>query len=130
MKQLKVRKLNEKYRQYWIIDGRAIGLSNKVGTFKTKALAVTEAEKLVSQFTLGLISKPQEIFTVLKASENFLVQEETRLNDGLISESNLSDKKNHSRFINDPQGLLGFGTCRFPSQKKSQRRIFIENTTF
>ena len=121
MKQLKVRKLNEKYRQYWIIDGRAIGLGNKVGTFKTKALAVTEAEKLVSQFNLGLISKPQEIFTVLKASENFLAQEETRLNDGLISESNLSDKKRGLKYC------LATKIDGFPFNKKKLDIIKPEN---
>ena len=121
MKQLKVRKLNEKYRQYWIIDGRPIGLGNKVGNFKTKAEAVTEAEKLVSQFNLGLISKPQEIFTVLKASENFLAQEETRLNDGLISESNLSDKKRGLKYC------LATKIDGFPFNKHKLNIIKVEN---
>ena len=101
MKPLKIRKLNDKYRNYYVVDGRRIGLGNKVGKYSTKLEATIAADELLAKHTLGLVSEPVKVQKVDEASAKFLLRNEERVQDGEISEGNFKEIKRSLNYCLD-----------------------------
>ena len=81
------------FRDYYVVDARRVGLSDKFGNFSTKLEATKVADELLAKHTLGLVSEPVKVKKVDEAAAKFLLRTLARFNDGEISEGNFKDVK-------------------------------------
>lgn len=89
MKPLKIR--HWKQRDYWVIDGRRVGLTDKHGKFDTQAEARAAADELLAKHTLGLVVRREKLELVepaIEAYQNYIQQRHT---DGEISADHAAD---------------------------------------
>ncbi len=89
MKTLSVRK----YRDYYVIDARRVGYTDKHGNYSTKQEAALAADKLISKHTLGLVIENQKPQKAADAIKSFSIKQDKRVADGDISQSHCDEIK-------------------------------------